>query len=165
LALAAYGAAACGAHYLKVGLRLADCEEAIALLHQIQAGAHLASPTCTLIAVGYADAVEIGALDWRFLPEVARAARIGGCMIDTALKNGRGLLDYCSEPALMEWVDACRQASLLCALAGSLKMNDLPALHRLNPNIAGFRSAACHGDRVSGRIEPELVAELRAGVR
>ena len=164
LALAAYGAASLGVHYVKLGLRTANPEEAIALLQLVQSSLHLANPACALIAVGYADATEIGALSWRLLPEVAHTARIKGCLIDTALKDGRRLFDHCAEPALAGWVAECREAGLLCALAGSLGQTDLPALSRLNPDVAGFRGAACDGDRVNGRVEARLVAALRAGL-
>jgi hypothetical protein len=164
LALAAYGAASFGVRYVKVGLLTPVPTEAITLLQQVQAALHLANPECALIAVGYADATEIGALPWKLLPEVARAARIHGCMIDTALKDGRRLFDHCSEAALTHWLAECRTAGLLCALAGSLSTADLPALHRLRPDVAGFRRAACWGDRVNGQVQADLVAALRAGL-
>jgi uncharacterized protein (UPF0264 family) len=162
LALAAYGAAACGAAYVKVGLRAGDPGEALALLRTVRRAAHHANPACILVAVGYADAARIGALPWAMLPELARAARIGGCMIDTAVKDGRGLFDYCDVPALAGWLAECRAAGLRCALAGALREADLPALCRLRPDIAGFRGAACIGDRVSGRVDAGRVAALRA---
>lgn len=165
LALAAYGAAALGTHYVKVGLRSADPETVISLLYAAQSGARLANPACTVVAVGYADAHEIDALPWTMLPEIARTAQIGGCMIDTALKDGRNLFDHCDEPALDRWLNICRQAGLLCALAGSLGTAHLPALRRLRPDVVGFRGAACRGsNRVTGRVDAALVAELRAGL-
>jgi hypothetical protein len=85
-------------------------------------------------------------------------------MIDTALKDGSRLFDHCDEPALARWVAECGEAGLLGALAGSLGQADLPALRRLAPDVAGFRGAACRGDRVNGRVEAELVAALRAGL-
>lgn len=165
LALAAYGAATLGVDYVKVGLRSADPETVVSLLHGVQSGAHLANPACTVIAVGYADADEIEALSWTMVPEVARAAQIGGCMIDTALKDGRTLFDHCDEPALDRWLSTCRQAGLLCALAGSLATAHLPVLRRLRPDVVGFRGAACRGsNRVTGTVDAELVAALRAGL-
>jgi uncharacterized protein (UPF0264 family) len=83
-------------------------------------------------------------------------------MIDTALKDGRRLFDYCDEPDLARWLAECRQLGLLGALAGSLTPADLPAIARLQPDVVGFRGAACAGDRVNGRVTAELVAALRA---
>jgi hypothetical protein len=164
LALAAYGAAALGVSYVKVGLRTANPDEAVTLLRAVRSGAHLANPACVVVAVGYADAARVSALPWTLLPEIAHAAQIGGCMIDTALKDGHTLFDYCDEPALQRWLDACRRAGLLCALAGSLGLADLPTLRRLCPDVVGFRGAACRGDRVGGRVDAALVAALRAGL-
>lgn len=164
LALAAYGAAMLGARYVKLGLLTPTPTEAITLLRQVQSALRLANPDCALIAVGYADAAEIGALSWKVLPEVAHAARIHGCMLDTALKDGRRLFDHCSETALAHWLAECRSAGLLCALAGSLSSADLPTLRRLRPDVAGFRGAACWGDRVNGQVQADLVAALRAGL-
>jgi uncharacterized protein (UPF0264 family) len=165
LALAAYGAAALGARYVKVGLRLGESQKAVSLLRSMGASAQRANPDCGLIAVGYADAEYIGAIPWQHLPEIARAAQVEGCMIDTAIKNRQGLFNHCQESALKQWVAECRQARLLCALAGSLNRDDLPAVRRLRPDIVGFRSAACRGDRINGRIDPELVAALGAGLK
>jgi uncharacterized protein (UPF0264 family) len=162
LALAGYGAAAFGVRYVKLGLRLGDPDQAISLLRTVQAGVHLANPHCGLIAVGYADAARIGALSWQSLPAIARQAQIEGCMIDTALKDGHRLFDYCDEPDLARWLAECRHLDLLAALAGSLTPADLPAIARLRPDVVGFRRAACAGDRVNGRVTAELVAALRA---
>ncbi len=164
LALAAYGAATLGVGYVKLGLRTAQPDEAITLLQTIQTGVQLANPTCGLIAVGYADASKIGALSWQLLPEIARAAGIAGCMIDTAIKDGHHLFDYCTEPNLKQWLADCRRAGLLCALAGALTLAELPALRRLSPDVVGFRGAACVRDRVNGQVKSELVAQLRAGL-
>jgi uncharacterized protein (UPF0264 family) len=164
LALAAYGAATLGVRYVKLGLRNPNPAKAITLLQSVQSSMRLANPSCALIAVSFADAANIGALSWKLLPEIARVAQIGGCMIDTVLKDGRTLFDHCDEPALEQWIVQCRQAGLLCALAGSLGQADLPALRRLQPDVVGFRGAACCGDRVNGQVETELVAALREGV-
>jgi uncharacterized protein (UPF0264 family) len=165
LALASYAAASLGVRYVKLGLRTNNSQEAIRLLQTVQASAHLANPACGLIAVGYADGARIGAISWASLPEIARVAQIEGCMIDTAIKDGHGLFDYCDRPALERWIAECRQTRLLCALAGSLALADLPAIRRLRPDVVGFRGAACRGDRVNGRVTAELVAILHAGLQ
>lgn len=164
LALAAYGAATFGVHYVKLALGRIRPEAAVKLLRILQDNLRLANPDCALIAVGYADGAEVEALPWQLLPEISRAAQIKGCMIDTALKDGRKLFDHCDETALAGWIAECRQAGLLCALAGSLQATDLPALRRLSPDVVGFRGAACRGDRVHGQIEVDLVTVLQKGL-
>jgi len=164
LALAAVGAAAFGARYVKIGLRTPGLDEAVALLRVIQAALPLAGRDCTLIAVGYADAERVGALPWQTLPDVARAAGVGGCMLDTALKDGASLFDHCDVAELQRWLRACRASRLRCALAGALRGDHLALLNQLRPDLVGFRGAACRGDRVNGRVDATLVAALRSGL-
>ena len=162
LTLAATGAAALGVRYVKLGLVTGDIAAIIDLLRDLQQSVRLVNPNCGVIAVGYADASQIGAVAWQSLPEIGRASGIEGCMIDTAVKQGQRLFDHCRESDLAGWLADCRQAGLLCALAGSLGLADLPALRRLAPDVAGFRSAACDGGRVAGQVSAERVAALRA---
>ncbi len=161
LALAAYGAARLGAHYLKVGLLTASPDDAIILLEDVQRSARLANPHCRLVGVGYGDAPLVGALSWRLLPEIAQEAQLWGCMIDTALKDGRTLFDHCREQDLANWLADCRRAGLHGALAGSLGVANAILLRRLDPDIVGFRGAVCRGDRSNGRVDEALVAALR----
>ena len=160
LAMAAYAAASLGAHFVKVGLLTATSNDAIILLEDVQRSIHLANPLCRLVAVGYADGALVGALPWQSLPEIGQELQLWGCMIDTALKDGRTLFDHCREQELQEWLAACHRAGLQGALAGSLGLDDVPALRRLDPDIAGFRGAACRGDRSTGQVDETLVANL-----
>ncbi len=160
LALAAYGAAGLGARYLKVGLLTASPNDAIILLKEVQRSARLANPLCRLVGVGYGDASLVGALSWRLLPEIAQEAQLWGCMIDTAIKDGRTLFDHCCEHDLRNWLADCRRAGLRGALAGSLGIADGIVLRRLDPDIVGFRGAVCRGDRSNGQVDEALVAAL-----
>jgi uncharacterized protein (UPF0264 family) len=117
-----------------------------------------------VIAVGYADAARVGGLSWTELPHIALAAGIDGCLIDTAIKDGRTLFDFCDPADLAAWIQRCRSKRLQCALAGALRLSDVSLVRELRPDVVGFRSAACRGDRVNGRVEADLVAELRAAL-
>jgi len=47
------------------------------------------------------------------------------------------------------------------ALAGSIKLQDIPILKRTGADIIGIRGAACsHGDRLAGAIQAENVRAL-----
>jgi hypothetical protein len=160
LALAAYAAASLGAHFVKVGLLTGSTDHAIIILKEVQRSMLLANPRCRLVAVGYGDGALVGALSWRLLPEIAQELQLWGCMIDTALKDGRTLFDHCREQDLRGWLANCHRAGLQGALAGSLGINEVPALRRLAPDIVGFRGAACRGDRRGGQVDETLVAGL-----
>ncbi len=161
LALAAYAAASLGAHFVKVGLFTANTKDTVIILQEIAHSIRLADPLCRLVAVGYGDGAEVGALSWELLPEIGQDLQLWGCMIDTAQKDGRTLFDHCREQDLKNWIAECRRAGLHAALAGSLGADDAPVLRRLQPDIVGFRGAACHGDRSSGRVDEALVTNLR----
>lgn len=160
LALAAYAAASLGAHFLKVGLLTTNANDAFIILQAILHSMRLANPRCRLVAVGYGDGAALGALSWQLLPEIGQELQLWGCMIDTVQKDGRSLFDHCREQDLHRWLAECRHAGLQTALAGSLAAGDIPALCRLQPDIVGFRGAACRGDRRSGQVDETLVANL-----
>ena len=67
--------------------------------------------------------------------------------------------------ALSAFVGACRAHGLLCGLAGSLRIGDIPALSATGPDYLGFRGGLCRGfDRTNG-IDPLRVAEAVRALR
>ena len=97
-ALAALGAARCGAAFVKAGLWGATTEpEAVALLRAV-GHAVAGVPGTVVVAAAYADARRVahGPLAPELLVRAARAAGVGVCLLDTAVKDGRGLLDWLS---------------------------------------------------------------------
>jgi uncharacterized protein (UPF0264 family) len=161
-ALAAFGAARSGAAYVKVGLWGASTDAAAVEL--VRAVRDAASGAVT-VAAAYADARRVARapLAPELLPRVARAAGAEVCLLDTAVKDGRGLLDWLSPDALAALVDEAHELGLEVALAGALRAVDLPVVAATGADIAGVRSAACGEDRRSGRLEPGRVRALRAG--
>ena len=160
-ALAALGAARSGATFVKVGLWGVSTEaDAVALLHTVRE----AVPGAMVVAGAYADAQRVphAPLAPGLLPRVAHAAGADVCLLDTAIKDGRGLLDFLSPDALASLVDEAHAAGLQLALAGALRAEDLPMLAATGADIAGVRSAACGDDRRSGPLEPARVRALRA---
>ena len=96
---------------------------------------------------------------------MARAAGLGVCLLDTAVKDGRGLLEWLSPGALAALVAEAHAAGLEMALAGALRAEDLPVVRDAGADIAGVRSAVCVDGRRSGRLDAArvrgLVEELR----
>lgn len=92
------------------------------------------------------------------VPALAGAG-FAGAMIDTAGKDGVRLPDLLDPAALTAFAAACRAEGLLCGLAGSLRITDIPALSAAGPDYLGFRGGLCRGfDRTNG-IDPLRVAE------
>jgi (5-formylfuran-3-yl)methyl phosphate synthase len=163
-ALAALGAARSGAAFVKVGLWGVSSEaEAIDLLRAVNDGVAAVSGT-VVVAAAYADARRVAhaPLAPELLPRVARAAGVGVCLLDTAVKDGRGLLDWLTPDALESLVADAHAAGLQVALAGALRAEDLPVVQAIGADIAGVRSAACGDGRRSGPLEAARVRVLRA---
>ena len=162
-ALAALGAACSGAAFVKAGLWGVSTEaDAVALLRAIKD----AVPEATVVAAAYADARRVAhaPLAPELLPRVARAAGAGVCLLDTAIKDGRGLLDWLEPDALTALVAGAHDAGLQVALAGALRADDLPIVFATGADIAGVRSAACGDDRRSGPLDAARVRALRAAI-
>ena len=117
-----------------------------------------------VVAVAYADAARVPS---RPLPPRSWSRRRGrrassGCLLDTAVKDGRGLLSWLAADALAALVAEAHDAGLEMALAGELRAEDLPAVRATGADIAGVRSAACRDGRRTAALDPARIARLRA---
>ena len=113
-ALAALGAARSGATFVKVGLWGVSTEdEAVVLLRTVRDGVASVRGV-VVVAAAYADARRVAdaPLAPELLPRVARAAGVGVCLLDTAVKDGRGLLEWLSPDALASLVAEAHGAGL-----------------------------------------------------
>jgi uncharacterized protein (UPF0264 family) len=163
-ALAALGAARSGASFVKVGLWGVSTEaQAVVLLRAVRE-AVAGVPGAVVVAGAYADAERVAhaPLAPELLPGVAQAAGVEVCLLDTAVKDGRGLLDWLSPNALTALVADAHDAGLRVALAGSLRAEDLPAVRATGADIVGVRSAACSDHRRAGPLDAARVRALRA---
>ncbi len=164
-ALAALGAVRSGASYVKLGLwGVSGPDDAVAVLRAVQ---DAVGGDAAVIAVAYADAARVP--NRPLAPsEVATAARqagVSGCLIDTAIKDGRGLLSWIAADALASLVAEAHDAGLEIALAGELHADDLPTIRATGADIAGVRSAACREGRRTAAIDPARIAQLRHELR
>jgi hypothetical protein len=158
--LAAFGAAACGADYVKVGLRGPRSEaEGFTLLREVQQAVRGLSTS--VIAAGYADFRRAGTLNPECLPRLAAAAGVRGCLLDTAVKDGRILFDFLNPQALGLLAQQAHDAGLLFGLAGSLREQDLLLARELGADVVGLRGAACRDNQRDGPLEALRVQRLR----
>lgn len=164
VALAGLGAVACGVRFVKVGLLGARTGvEAANLLDAVSGALRMANGTVGLVACAYADAALVGSLDPLELPEAA-APFAEGCLIDTAIKDGRTLFQCLPEETITRFIQQCHDRGLFCALAGSLQQTDLSRALALGADVVGVRTAACEGGRRSGSISTKLVERLKASL-
>jgi len=65
------------------------------------------------------------------------------------------------EAACKQFVEEGHTRNLDVALAGSIKLPEIPILKHVGADIVGIRGAACsHGDRLAGTIQAESVRAL-----
>ncbi len=161
-ALAAWGAALAGADYVKVGLRgVSGLERAVAVMSAV---ADAVAPQTAVIAAAYADAdaLDPPALAPAWLPELVERTGIAGALVDTCVKDGRGLYGWLSESELADLIVRTHAAGASFAVAGQLTRDQLC---RVPADVVGVRSAVCRdGDR-TGELVSELVAAAIAELR
>lgn len=159
--LAALGAAAAGAEYIKVGLYdIRTEEQAAELLRGVVRAVKEHDPAKKVVAAGYSDYGRIGSISPLDLPPLCSDAGADIVMMDTGIKDGRSTFEFLSEKELKGFVSAAHRHGLLTALAGTIKFQDAPALKRISPDIVGVRGCVCGGDRNTS-IRQELVRELK----
>jgi uncharacterized protein (UPF0264 family) len=160
-ALAARGASLGGAGYVKLGLRgVCELDDAVALLAAV---ADAVDPGTDVIAAAYADAValEPPALDPRWLPDLVERTGVSGALVDTFVKDGRGLYHWLSEPELGELIARTHVAGGSFGVAGQLRRGEL---RRVAADVVGVRSAVCRGGDRTAMLDAELVAAAVAEV-
>ena len=160
-ALAARGASLSGASFVKVGLRgVHELEAAVALMSAV---AEAVAPGVAVIACAYADACALDppALPPALLPAVVQRTGIAGALVDTFVKDGRGVYGSLSEAELSSLIARVREAGGTFAVAGQLRLGEL---RRVEADVVGVRSAVCGGDRTA-HLEEGLVAAAVAEVR
>lgn len=118
----------------------------------LDALARLTAQGVKLVAVLFADTKPP-----LYLLEAFARAGIHGVMLDTCHKDGRCLKDYMSAQELREFVCQARAQHLVCGLAGSLRMADLPALAELEADYLGLRGGLCAASARHNALQPALV--------
>lgn len=138
-----------GVDYVKIGLfpgpRLDACLTRLAPLVRKH----------RLVAVLFADRSP----DFGLLPRLASPG-FAGAMLDTAGKGGGGLLAHQSPEALRAFVGQAQALGLLCGLAGSLALEDIPGLLVLRADYLGFRGALCAAAVRTRTLLPEALAAV-----
>jgi (5-formylfuran-3-yl)methyl phosphate synthase len=130
-----------------------------AAVHGVQDGA---PHPCGVVAVAYADTGGLTSVDPSALVPAAARAGAAGVLLDTAHKDGPGLVRLVSPETLTSWVALAHGAGLTAAVAGKVTADDLPWLFETGADIVGVRSAACENERSSRVIERKVRALAQA---
>lgn len=163
-ALAALGAASCGAEYVKVGLfGVRAARAAVQLLAGVVTAAQGAGTGTRVVAVAYADALRVGAFPALEVPALARAAGAYGVLLDTFAKDGTTSLYALGERDTGVFLYTAHAYGLQAGLAGSLGLEEVGRARMLGADLVGVRGAACEGGRL-GRVTADRVRRLRAAL-
>ena len=163
VAMAVWGAAALDATSVKVGFLESNAEDSLRILRESKRA--LEGTATKLVAATFADSALYHGLDATLIVDLARKSDSDGFLIDTLTKDGRNLFDFLPEAKLKELVTEGKEAGMSTALSGALRMTDLDALTRINPDIVGVRGAVCtNGDRFGGKVAASAVAKVKHAV-
>lgn len=159
--LITYGLAHTGVDYIKLGLYgFKDKASAKNMLEEALKAVKLSGKNIKLIAAAYADYREAGTLSPFLLNELAFETEVDGIMIDTLNKSGKNLFSFLKVDQLKRFVESAKNAGVLSALAGSLRISHLETLKQINPDIIGFRGAVCSGKERITEIDPQKINHL-----
>jgi uncharacterized protein (UPF0264 family) len=147
--------------YVKLGFAgVTEPDQVEELIDGAVAASSQAAASPRVVAVAYADAARAGTLSPDSIRRVAARSGAAGILLDTYIKDGRGLPRWVEPTALARWVAGARAAGLLTALAGGLGLGDLDLVSAAGADVIGIRGAACHGGR-GGRVDADRVRALR----
>jgi (5-formylfuran-3-yl)methyl phosphate synthase len=162
--LAAYGAACSGADYIKVGLMFDGIEKASDLIESVVKAVKDEFPEKRVVISAYSDYVRLGSISPFDMAPLVAEAGADLAMIDTGIKDGKSTFDFMDEATLTRFTWKNHDLGIGTAIAGALKMDDIPMLKRINPDIIGVRGMVCGGDR-NASIREELVQRLMMVVK
>lgn len=162
--LAALGAAVSGADIIKVGLKGPKNEkDAIKLMKNVVKAVKDYNKDIKVVAAGYADRIRMNSSpEFMSIPTIASESRADIAMLDTYIKDGKGLFDFLKVDQLIQFKNKASDYGLKVALAGNLMRKDIPLINDISPDIIGIRSAVCEGyDRMKGIINADLITKLK----
>ncbi|MFX1357498.1 MAG: (5-formylfuran-3-yl)methyl phosphate synthase [Promethearchaeota archaeon] len=161
--LAALGAAVAGADIIKVGLKGPNNkEQGIYLMKKVVKAVKDYNEDVKIVVAGYADQKRMDSSpEFMLIPTIAADSGSDIAMLDTYIKDGKGLFDFLSINQLIQFKIEAKDYGLKVALAGSLMKRDIVKIREISPDIIGVRSIVCDGyDRNNGMIKEELIKEL-----
>src|SRR5215211_3711789 len=156
--------ASSGAQFVKIGFAgVVEAGRAAELMEYAVRGCQRGASTAGVIAVAYADASRVRAIDARALVQAAGDAGAHGVLVDTADKSGPGLTSLWGMTQLADWVATVHELGMVASVAGRLSLDDIDLMRDVGADIVGVRGAACVGGRM-GRVSSARVRELGAKV-
>lgn len=114
------------------------------------------TPQTALIAVLFADAQP----DFAIITALQQAG-FAGVMLDTMDKHKGSLTQVMTHTDIAQFVALAKSHSLLCGLAGSLRLTDIAALIPYQADYLGFRGALCEQHQRTGQLNQQAIAQIK----
>lgn len=143
-----------GVDYIKIGFFPGDdWQGTLAKL------AGLTQQNHALIAVLFAD----HALDFGIMDDLKNAG-FTGVMLDTMNKSNGSLTQLMTKTGLAQFVSYAKHKQLICGLAGSLRIEDIPGLLGYQPDYLGFRGALCLQHNRTSLLNKAAVVQVKQAI-
>ncbi len=139
-----------GVNYIKIGFF--QSENQVKVIEKLSG----LSQKVNLIAVLFADTNP----DFELIDKL-KAAGFSGVMLDTLDKTKGSLTGIMPGIEIGRFVHHAKTREMLCGLAGSLTLEDVPRLLPYQPDYLGFRGALCAQHERAGRLNNKSVQAIR----
>lgn len=117
------------------------------------------TPKSKLIAVLFADAQP----DFSVISEF-KNANFSGVMLDTMNKKNGSLTQIMANETISQFITLAKNHSLLCGLAGSLRLEHIAELLPFDADYLGFRGALCHEHNRIDKLSLSAVQKIRQSI-
>jgi uncharacterized protein (UPF0264 family) len=117
--------------------------------------------TCGLVAVVYADFEACAAPPPEAVLLQAESLGAQAVLVDTAVKDGRGLLDWWTTDAVGRLASDANARGMLSVAGGSLSLETIEKVAACGVDYVAVRGAACEGNR-EGPVSGDRIAAIRA---
>ena len=120
----------------------------------------LTKQNIALIAVLFADTQpDLAIMD------ILKDAGFTGVMLDTMNKQKGSLTELMAKMEIAQFVRQAKDRQLLCGLAGSLKVEDIPDLMPYKADYLGFRGALCQNHNRVGQLNKQAVLQIMHAIK
>lgn len=112
-----------------------------------------------LIAVLFADARP----DFNIIASLKNAG-FKGVMLDTMDKKNGSLTQVMVKTDIAQFVRLAKAHQLICGLAGSLRLEDIPELVLYQPDYLGFRGALCLQHNRTAQLSQQAIIQIKQAI-
>ena len=144
-----------GVDYIKIGFFPGDDWQGT-----VNKLAELTGQNHALIAVLFADTQ----FDFAII-SLLKVAGFKGVMLDTMNKQSGALLQVMSMAKIVGFIAQVKKLELMCGLAGSLRLEDIPVLLPNKVDYLGFRGALCQAGNRVGQLNKQAVMQIKESIQ